>query len=84
MGVHRTCGEPNEIKTHTHPKYITALVRAAGIRSEEHLNLTREAATKSIVLLENNGVLPLSRQRKSVGESSASNESRGIFLFSLQ
>ena len=28
MGVHRTCGEPGEIKKHTHPKYITALLCA--------------------------------------------------------
>ena len=27
MGVHRTCGEPDEIKKNTHPKYITALLR---------------------------------------------------------
>ena len=25
MGVHRTCGEPDEIKKNTHPKYFTAL-----------------------------------------------------------
>ena len=25
MGVHRTCGEPDEIKQNTHPKNITAL-----------------------------------------------------------
>ena len=24
MGVHRTCGEPNEIKKHTHPHHTTA------------------------------------------------------------
>ena len=27
MGVHRTCGEPNEIKKNTHPNNITALFR---------------------------------------------------------
>ena len=27
MGVHRTCGEPGEIKKNTHPKNITALPR---------------------------------------------------------
>ena len=27
MGVHRTCGEPDEIKKNTHPKNITALIR---------------------------------------------------------
>ena len=27
MGVHRTCGEPDEIKKNTHPEYITALYR---------------------------------------------------------
>ncbi len=27
MGVHRTCGEPNEIKKNAHPKDIAALVR---------------------------------------------------------
>ena len=27
MGVHRTCGEPDEIKKNTHPKKITALFR---------------------------------------------------------
>ena len=26
MGVHRTCGEPDEIKKNTHPKNITALL----------------------------------------------------------
>ena len=28
MGVHRTCGEPDEIKKNTHPKNVTALFRA--------------------------------------------------------
>ena len=32
MGVHRTCGEPDEIKKSTHPKYFTALFRA-GVQS---------------------------------------------------
>ena len=27
MGVHRTCGEPNETKKNTHPKNTTALFR---------------------------------------------------------
>ena len=27
MGVHRTCGEPDEIKKNTHPKNVTALFR---------------------------------------------------------
>ena len=27
MGVHRTCGEPDEIKKNTHPKCITARFR---------------------------------------------------------
>ena len=27
VGVHRTCGEPNEIKVNTHPTNITALFR---------------------------------------------------------
>ena len=27
MGVHRTCGEPDEIKKNTHPKKFTALCR---------------------------------------------------------
>ena len=27
MGVHRTCGEPDETKKKTHPKKITALLR---------------------------------------------------------
>ena len=27
MGVHRACGEPDEIKKNTHPKYFTALFR---------------------------------------------------------
>ena len=27
MGVHRTCGEPEEVKKNTHPEYFTALFR---------------------------------------------------------
>ena len=30
MGVHRTCGEPNEIKKHTHPNNVTALFGEQG------------------------------------------------------
>ena len=30
MGVHRTCGEPDEIKKNTHPKNFTALFRVQG------------------------------------------------------
>ena len=31
MGVHRTCGEPNEIKKNTHPEHTTALYRAQDV-----------------------------------------------------
>ena len=54
MGVHRTCGEPGEIKKNTHPKYITALFRdqdartmaSYGIQAEStvYLNLRLQAA----------------------------------------
>ena len=38
MGVHRTCGEPDEIKKNTHPKNVTALFRV--IRPRPHWSTT--------------------------------------------
>ena len=32
MGVHRTCGEPDEIKKNTHPKHFTALFRERTVK----------------------------------------------------
>ena len=44
MGVHCTCGEPNEIKKHTHPKCIAALSRAQGRRGVEQTQDVRRGA----------------------------------------
>ena len=45
MGVHRTCGEPDEIKKNTHPKCVTALSRDQAF-VEAQLGMTRELLTK--------------------------------------
>ena len=37
MWVHRTCGEPDEIKKNTHPKYITALFCVASRIENVHV-----------------------------------------------
>ena len=39
MGVHRTCGEPDEIKTNTHPKPITARYRGQAFRLIQEIEL---------------------------------------------
>ena len=65
MGVHRTCGEPDEIKKNTHPKDIIALFRAGSVLGTElydhrgdpgeldwhgeHVNVVHQAANAPVV-----------------------------------
>ena len=46
VGVHRTCGEPDEIKKNTHPKYFTALFREQA-RGPQRPSSTARSSTRA-------------------------------------
>ena len=54
MGVHRTCGEHNETKKDTHPKYITAPLREQ-VKIKVGVEADYEVAWTFNVLAETNG-----------------------------
>ena len=69
MGVHCTCGEPDEIKKNTHPKYITALVRDQAARLKRHAEEQREQQERERRLSEFN---PSSKVVRETPQSSTS------------
>ena len=83
MGVHRTCGEPNEIKKNTHPKYIAALPRGQDRVRERRLQedadaraaLEREAQAKAEVEAE------AARRKEDEAEAARLQGRRGDIFF---
>ena len=47
MGVHRTCGEPDETKKNTHPKCVAAFFRHQVVKASPTASSTRRAGSTS-------------------------------------
>ena len=56
MGVHRTCGEPDEIKKNTHPKNVTAFSRGPGIGEPTKVDCVRD--TRATAAIHDNVYVP--------------------------